>query len=1674
VPSGIWLDNDTFAQTAGQIWAQGAQQQVQAGHNWAQQAMQAAIQPAQDALSKLQSMVPSVPQATSAPAPVAPPPTAPAPAPPEAAPPPAPVTPPIPIGQTPTAEPTPGAPAGMPSAAPAATPGLPVPTPTPTPAPPTDTADTGTSWAQQQIQNLLNPSPATPQTAPTPAAAPSALPGLGTSTALPTPTPTPPAGAQPSAAAVTTDSSGQPSGAIDPTSRTSFAQTFAPYAQYISQATGIAPSLVAAMAGSESNFGQAAGNELFGIKALPGDSAASMATHEGAGGAAQNVNQDFATYATPLDAANRFIGLIKNTYPNAQGSQTAQDLAAGLKSGVGGLQYMTAGQGEYAGILGSIQNQIGDTVNSALGGAQNLVQNAVQTGQTAVNTAVQGVQSAVARTSQFGMGLSSGDAMAFCGPAAALAFAQTYGRNPTVDEAKQLAQQVGWNPDQGMAGVSSEVSLLKNMGIDAHATQGVDWSTVGQDASSGNPVIIDTPGHYYYVDGFNQQTGQLHVGTSGTDLKGGSEWMTPDQINAMPQSHGSARAAIFADHPLSGPGQASAVGQGDRSLNVGPLSIPLPAPGESPHPMPGVPGALATPPGTYHPAPSSLQASLLQTGQNLVSGLISGSSDIQNQAQTVAQAVLNVGGQAQGAGQDLLGQGQNLLSQAPQSLSDMLQQNALTSQGVPTVQGALSTLPDVSAQGIANGIGGVPAYLQQLGQQRADYRAGLQGQAQQYGVDVGDILNGPQTLGINPYQDIVQQGIPRIASGIQQGNVGDVLGGGLQTLLGAASVLPGAGGAADLAGRGALQELTSAAPEVLSAAAPEVAGGRQALLDEINAAAQSRISQDDLLRSINQSAAQRIALDDLLRNPASYDEYGVLKGFQPPGGITYSERGIQIDPTTGQEMVPPPPGPEPLPASTTLEGLQQMAKARGLDPRPLAERLQSLIDQVNASSGTPGITGGAQPGLAASQFARMLGGGAAGGYGTYEATDPNDPNRLLKIAGGAGAGALAAGPGLDVAAQIPGRFAAASGTAPGAISAGDWLKGAYKGGVISGLNTMSDVAFNSTLGPVMGGAAGYLRDVGSALTGQPAVGRVAGRTLGALSGMADWGNNFLQGISDSLARPGSLTARAGSGAPSIVANLIDGAGALHGAFQNATAGLIQSMERGAAAGGGAGNNIFNPAWHSAFSSNLASLPADVGAGAGARAAARSDLGQLTGWLGQVAGSNNVVANALFPVYKMGMNLGTRMVESSPLGLAGTALDVGKSLVGRGPYAAGLGSTPASNAVGPLGERLANNVLGTALSVWLASKAMNGEITGSGPSDPAQRAVWLANGAQPDSFQGPDGNYYPWAKLPPQLRGPMMAAGAYADAMQAYAQTAAKQPGQPGTGVGAQAYGHQDPVFAAAGQLVSEVGTQLMSATPLRTFANLYDSLSSGNIGSTGLQAATDIPSSIAGGLIPESGLVRSVAQMTDPSQRQVLNPRTPQELLQSIQQNVQQNVPGVREALPARQDILGRAVSNPLQGLGELSPLHPAAGQPTPLLNAMQTAGVAPTLPPRTIDYGRYQQVALTPAEQRAWQQAQGQILQQSAAQLVASPGFQSMPQKSQQMALQRYDQLAAHAADMQVLSALSQSGQVQGRLEPKSGGALAPVVGYGPNVAATQMLLQQQQMRNAQSQALIQSLLGQ
>jgi flagellum-specific peptidoglycan hydrolase FlgJ len=679
--AGIWLDDATYLAQQGQMWAQQRVQdlhnQISAGNEWANQQIAGAQEAARQQFAQLQVAT------TPPPLPSSPPPT--------------------------------------PVAAPR---------PTPTPVPQNQVAR-GQSWADQMISNLTQPAAQpTPAPAPTPALASTPLPSdvlsgvqqalsqvpsqaqdlvsrvLGpqaagalpqppspTPTPTPSPTPTPPPSATPQPVA-------EP---IPPTARvgvgkTDFVSGLAGAAEQVAAESGLPAQVLLAIPANETGWGKSvAANNLYGIKGSnpqTGANTGPIATQEVYGGQRVNISDTFRAYSDPVESMRDFAAFLRDNprYAPALGQYAQDGDADHLVQNIARAGYAT--DPNWATQVNSIAHDIQGTLGDlrAKGQLQTPVAQAQQPGQgEAVNTPNQAQQAAVAR-SQFALGLSSGDAIAFCGPAAALAFAQTYGRNPTVAEAKQLAQQVGWNPQQGMAGPQSEVALLHGLGVDAHYSQGIDWGQIGRDAQGGNPVIVDTPGHYYYVDGYNTQTGQLHVGTSGTDLKGGSEWMTPAQINAMPQSQGAARGAIFADHPLAHQdGLAQSIGQAASAAGQA---------------LEGAPSAV----GQLLQQGTSAIAQGAQALQSAAGNFLQPvSQGIMTQAQNVLNAVTTVGQQATtalGGGleavQPALQQLGQPLTQPVLDLGQQLASNALTAAGIPNVAGqALSTaaslLPGQSA-----------------------------------------------------------------------------------------------------------------------------------------------------------------------------------------------------------------------------------------------------------------------------------------------------------------------------------------------------------------------------------------------------------------------------------------------------------------------------------------------------------------------------------------------------------------------------------------------------------------------------------------------------------------------------------------------------------------------------------------------------------------------------------------------------------------------------------------------------------------------------------------------------------------------------------------------------------------------------------------------------------------
>lgn len=241
--------------------------------------------------------------------------------------------------------------------------------------------------------------------------------------------------------------------------------------------------------------------------------------------------------------ASQIVPLYAKAYQSApaglSGAEKASWVAAQAERPFDYQNAQSAARRNYA----SAYDQIGG------GGDQNILQRA---GSTVVGAG----KAVLDKVSQFGdPQLTADEAYAACGPAAAVRFAQMYGRNPTLREATDLAKTVGWTSASGMAGLGSEKALMDKMGV-ATKVVGPDVNAMATEAQTGNPITISTPGHYFTADGYDPSTGAFHVGQSGLDLRGGSEWMT---IAQMEQRMGKVQGALFADHPsVPAPSQADA------------------------------------------------------------------------------------------------------------------------------------------------------------------------------------------------------------------------------------------------------------------------------------------------------------------------------------------------------------------------------------------------------------------------------------------------------------------------------------------------------------------------------------------------------------------------------------------------------------------------------------------------------------------------------------------------------------------------------------------------------------------------------------------------------------------------------------------------------------------------------------------------------------------------------------------------------------------------------------------------------------------------------------------------------------------------------------------------------------------------------------------------------------
>ncbi len=319
-----------------------------------------------------------------------------------------------------------------------------------------------------------------------------------------------------------------------------------------------------------------------------------------------------------------------------------------------GAWYGAKAQG-ITGRMGVAENAQPRGIGEALADAGQAVGSGFARAGEAIGGALQGPADAIRGAGRaLGIGdltpdqstLDDPDKWALCGPVAAMAFARANGREPTLAEAKQLAIESGWTAEAGMAGLGSEVTLLGKLGIAAKIGS-ADQETISADVRNGNPVIISTPNHYFVAERVDDQ-GRFYVGNSGTVYRGGSKWMSLEQISAL---GGGIQGAAYMDNPTS--------------------------PTPSVATIPDYPGTI---PGLSRDIP--------EKGANLPGRQAANPWNLGQVGETLGRT-WDAAGHLAG---DLSGAATSRLNQASDGLTSILNQGA--DEAVPAVSGALETIGD--------------------------------------------------------------------------------------------------------------------------------------------------------------------------------------------------------------------------------------------------------------------------------------------------------------------------------------------------------------------------------------------------------------------------------------------------------------------------------------------------------------------------------------------------------------------------------------------------------------------------------------------------------------------------------------------------------------------------------------------------------------------------------------------------------------------------------------------------------------------------------------------------------------------------------------------------------------------------------------------------------------------
>ena len=311
--------------------------------------------------------------------------------------------------------------------------------------------------------------------------------------------------------------------------------------------------------------------------------------------------------------------------------------------------------------------------------------------------------------------------------------------------------------------------------------------------------------------------------------------------------------------------------------------------------------------------------------------------------------------------------------------------------------------------------------------------------------------------------------------------------------------------------------------------------------------------------------------------------------------------------------------------------------------------------------------------------------------------------------------------------------------------------------------------------------------------------------------------------------------------------------------------------------------------------------------------------------------------------------------------AGTMMNIQKFAAARSPFAY-LFPEMRDDLKGKNGairqdQARARIILGTSFALAMAYYVAQGLVTGSGPDDPEERALWLINN-RPNAFKVPGIGWVPYGRLEPFAT----IIGLVADTMDIYAKRGKEDLGEIGA------------------MIVASVGQNILDKNYMRGASDIVNALQDPD------RYAQRWADGLVGSVIPS--VVAQYARADDPYIREA----------RGMLDTLRSRTPGESQSLKVRRDVFGQPVKRPSTGstlLDALDPFIPGEIANDPAAAEMERLNVKIPAIPRELGG-----VDLTPDEHDYLAYTTGVGIRKMVGAVISRPGYAVMTDFARKLVL--------------------------------------------------------------------------